>query len=118
MRCKRNFLINYLEKGRTINSEYQIRLLDQLNEKIRKFRPCLQKKEIIFYQDSAPSHTSILTMGKTHELKYQLLEYPPYFQDLDPSDLHLFRLVEKFIFRKRFLSKQDGYFYITMESIC
>lgn len=42
-------LIDYLEKGKTINSEYYCNLLDQLDEKIREKRPGLQKKKIIYH---------------------------------------------------------------------
>ena len=38
-------LIDYLEKGTTINSEYYCNLLDQLHDKIREKRPGLQKKK-------------------------------------------------------------------------
>ena len=41
--------IDYLEKGRTITGEYYSNLLTRLDEKIRKKRPGLQKKNIIFY---------------------------------------------------------------------
>ena len=41
-------LIDYLQKGKTINSEYYCSLLDQLDEKIREKRPGLQHKKIIF----------------------------------------------------------------------
>ena len=46
-------LIDYLEKGKTINSEYYCNLLDQLDKNIREKRPGLQKKTIIFHQDNA-----------------------------------------------------------------
>lgn len=49
-------LFNYIEKGSIINSEYHISIFNQLNKKIRKLRPRLQKKKIIFHQDS--SHKS------------------------------------------------------------
>ena len=45
-------LIDYLEKGKTINSEYYCNLLDQLDKNIREKRPGLQKKTIIFHQDN------------------------------------------------------------------
>ena len=48
-------LIDYLEKGKTINSEYYCNLLDQLDKNIREKRPGLQKKTIIFHQDNARS---------------------------------------------------------------
>ena len=41
-------LIDYLQKGKTINSEYYCRLLDQLDEKIRVKRLGLKKKKSFF----------------------------------------------------------------------
>ena len=71
-------MIDYLEKGKTINSEYYCNLLDQLDKNIREKRPGLQKKTIIFHQDNARVHTSFLTMVKLNELKYECLNTPPY----------------------------------------
>ena len=48
------FFINYLEKGKTINSDYYIALLDRLSAEINKKRPHMQKKNVLFRQDNAP----------------------------------------------------------------
>ena len=48
----------------------------------------MQKKKIIFHQDTAPAHKSVLAMGKLRDLYYELLEHPPYSPDLAPSDLN------------------------------
>ena len=56
--------IDYLEKGKTITGEYYSNLLSKLDEKICEKRPGLQKKKIIFHQDSAPAHKSVLAVGK------------------------------------------------------
>jgi hypothetical protein len=51
--------ISYLEKGNTITGKYYSNLLSRLDEKIlEKKTPGLQKKKIIFHQDSAPAHRS------------------------------------------------------------
>ena len=41
-------LIDYLQKGKIMNSEYYCNLLDQLNLKIREKRPGLQQKKLFF----------------------------------------------------------------------
>ena len=82
--------IDYIEKGKTLTREYYSNLLTRLDEKIREKRPGLQKKKIIFYQDNAPAHKSVLAMGKLRDLHYELLEHPPYSPDLAPSDFCLF----------------------------
>ena len=49
--AKEILLANYLQKSKTINSEYYCSLLDQLDENIGEKRPGLQHKKIIFHQD-------------------------------------------------------------------
>ena len=45
-------------------------------------------------------------MAKIHELKFELLEHPPYSPDLAPSDFHLFPELKKFMRGKRFSSNE------------
>jgi len=54
--------IDYLEKGKTITGEYYSNPLTRLDEKIHEKRLGLQKKKIIFHQDNAPAHKSVLAM--------------------------------------------------------
>jgi histone-lysine N-methyltransferase SETMAR len=83
--------IDYLEKGKTITGEYYSSLLTKLrlHEKIREKRPGFKKKIIIFHQDNAPAHKSVLALGKLRDLHYELLEHPPYSPNLAPSDFYL-----------------------------
>jgi histone-lysine N-methyltransferase SETMAR len=100
--------IDYLEKGKTITGEYYSNLLTRLDEKIREKRPGLQKKKIIFHQDNAPAHRSVLAMGKLRDLHYELLEHPPYSPDLAPSDFCLFPKPKLFLAGQRFSSNQEA----------
>jgi len=79
-------LINYLEKGKTINEEYYVALLEQLNDDIKVKRPHLAKKKILFRQDNALAHTSAIAVAKLHELHFELLshaiELPSYCADV------------------------------------
>jgi hypothetical protein len=76
----------------------------------------LQKKKLIFHQDNAPAYKSVLAMGRFRDLHYELLEHPPYFPDLGPSDLYLFPKLKLFLAGQRFSSNQkaiaavEGYF--------
>uniref|UniRef100_A0A034WT27 Histone-lysine N-methyltransferase SETMAR n=1 Tax=Bactrocera dorsalis TaxID=27457 RepID=A0A034WT27_BACDO len=99
--------VDYLQTGKAIISEYYCYLLDQLKEKIRKKRPGLEMEKTLFQQDNAPCHKSTLTMAKIHELKFELLEHPPYSPDSAPSDFHLFPELKKFMSGKRFSSKEE-----------
>jgi histone-lysine N-methyltransferase SETMAR len=84
-------------------------------EKICEKRPILKKK-IIFYRDSAPTHKSVLAMGKLRDLHYELLKHPPCSPDLAPSDFCLFPKLKLFLAGRRFSSNQEviadveGYF--------
>jgi len=102
------FFSDYLEKGKTITGEYYSNLLTRLDEKIREKRPSLQKKKIIFHQDNAPAHNSVLAMGKLRDLHYELLEHPPYSPDLAPSDFCLFPKLKLFPAGQRFSSNQEA----------
>ena len=65
--------IKHLEKGRTITGAYYAALLDRWSDEIRKKRPHLKNKKILFHDDNAPSHTSNIPQAKNHELGYKLL---------------------------------------------
>lgn len=99
--------IDYLEKGKTITGAYYASLLDRLNDEIKKKRPHLAKKKILFHDDNAPSHTSIIAQAKKHELGFELLPHPPYSPDLAPSDYYLFPNLKRWLCGKRFLSNEE-----------
>ena len=46
---------DYLEKGKTINSDYYMALLDRLSTEIKKKRLHIQKKKVLFDQDCTVS---------------------------------------------------------------
>ena len=71
--------IDYLEKGKTINSDYYTALLNRLKAEIVKKRPHTSKNKILFHEDNAPC-------AKLHKLHFELLPHPPYSPDLAPSD--------------------------------
>ena len=88
---------DYLEKGKTVKSDYYMALLHRLSAEIKKKRPHVQKKQVLFHQDNAPYHKSMKTMVKLNELSFELLFYPPYSPDLAPSDYWLFSDLKKVI---------------------
>jgi histone-lysine N-methyltransferase SETMAR len=100
--------IDYLEKGKRITEEYYSNLLTRLDKKIRKKNPHLQKKKIIFHQDNAPAHKSVLAMEKLRDLYYELLEHPPYSQHLALSDFYLFPKLKLFLAGQHFSSNQEA----------
>jgi histone-lysine N-methyltransferase SETMAR len=78
--------------------------------------PVCKRKKIVFLQDNAPAHKSVLAIGKLGDLHYKLLEHPPYSPDLAPSDFTLFPKLKLFFTGQRFSSNQEvivaveGYF--------
>jgi len=68
--------------------------------------PCIKK--IIFCQDNAPAHKSALAMGKLRDVHYELLEHPPCFPDLAPSDFCLFPKLKLLLTGQRFSSNQEA----------
>lgn len=99
--------IDYLEKGRTINSDYYIALLERLKEEIAEKRPHMKKKKVLFHQDNAPCHKSMKTMAKFNELGFELLPHPPYSPDLAPSDFFLFSDLKRMLAGKKFKSNEE-----------
>ena len=65
-------------------------LLQRLSDEIKKKQPCLAEKKVVFHQDNAPVHPSVITMAKINELKFKLLPHAPYSPDLASSDYFLF----------------------------
>ncbi|GFX97046.1 mariner Mos1 transposase [Trichonephila clavipes] len=86
----RVILIEYLQKGKTITGTYYASLLKKLKAELAEKRSHLQKKKILFHQDNAQSHTSMVVMAKIYELRIELLEHLPYSQNLALGDFFLF----------------------------
>ena len=98
--------LDYLEKGRTINSKYYIALLVHLKEENTKKQPQMKKK-VLFHQDNAPYHKSITTMAKLHELHFELLPPTLYSPDLALKDYWLFTDFKKMLQEKKFGSNEE-----------
>ena len=97
--------IDYLEKGKTITREYYSNLLTRIDKK-NSWEKTRFAKEIIFHQDNAPAHKSVLALGKLRDLHYELLEHPPYSPDLAPSDFCLFPKLKLFLAGQRFFNQE------------
>ena len=76
----------------------------------------------MFHRDNAPAHKSVLAMAKLRDLRYELLEHPPYSPNLAPSVFCLFPNLKIFMAGMRFSSNEDviaaveGYFADLPES--
>ena len=81
-----------LPKNQTINSNVYCRQLMKLDKEMEGKRPELAtRKGVIFCEDNARLHTSLVTCKKLLELGWEVMPHPPYIPNLAPSDYHLFR---------------------------
>ncbi|GFT83571.1 histone-lysine N-methyltransferase SETMAR [Trichonephila clavipes] len=64
-------------------------------------------KGVVFHQDNASSHTSVVTRQKLWELGWEVLMHPPYSPDLAPSHNHPFLAFNNFLSDKKLGSSQD-----------
>ena len=73
---------------------------------VRKDPVCKRKNNLS--SGHAPAHKSVLAIGKLRDLHYELLEHPPYFPDLAPSDFCLFPKLKLFLAGQHFSSNQEA----------
>ena len=83
-------LTDYLPKGQTINAEYYLSLLVQLEDIFKEKRLRNFAKRVLFMHDNAPAHRALATQKKLAYLGFQCLDHPTYPPDLAPPDYHLF----------------------------
>ena len=81
-------LVEFLQKGQTINSACYQATLMKLAAAIRRKRPNLQN--VILHHDNARPHTAHATTDLIAAKGWTVLPHPPYSPDLAPSDFFLF----------------------------
>ncbi|KOC62794.1 Histone-lysine N-methyltransferase SETMAR, partial [Habropoda laboriosa] len=63
------------------------------------------RRGVVFHQDNARPHTSIMTRQKLRELGWKVLMHPPYSPDLAPSNYHVFLALQNFLNDKKLASR-------------
>ncbi|KAG5331669.1 SETMR methyltransferase, partial [Acromyrmex heyeri] len=91
----------------TINDDYYAALLDYFNNILKKKRPHLAKKKVLFHQDNARVHTCLAPIAKFNEFRYKLLPHPAYSPDLAPCDYFPFPNLKKWFGGKRFTTREQ-----------
>ncbi|GFW05876.1 mariner Mos1 transposase [Trichonephila clavipes] len=100
--------IVFLPDNTTINSEVYCHQLDKLNDALKQKRTQLiNRKGVVFHQDNARSHTSLVTRQKLLQLEWDTMQHLPYSPDLAPSDYYLFRSPQNFLDGKTFTSNEE-----------
>uniref|UniRef100_A0A131YT73 Transposase n=1 Tax=Rhipicephalus appendiculatus TaxID=34631 RepID=A0A131YT73_RHIAP len=87
--------VDYLEKGKTVTGPYYAELLGRFDAELRKKRPHLVKKKVLFHHENAPAHTCAVATAKLVELGYEVVPHPAYSPYLAPSDFFLFPNLKK-----------------------
>ena len=87
--------IDYLQKGKAINGEYYAKLLRELRQAIKSKQPGKLTKGVLLHQDNAPAYKSLVAMPAVHDCGFELIDHPPYFPDLAPSDYFLLPNLKK-----------------------
>ncbi|GFY32719.1 mariner Mos1 transposase [Trichonephila clavipes] len=97
-----------LPDNTTINSEVYCHQLDKLNDALQqKSSELINRKGIVFHQDNARPHTSLVTRQKLLQLVWDTMLHPPYSPNLAPSDYYLFRSLQNFLDDKTFTSNEE-----------
>ncbi|GFU02872.1 mariner Mos1 transposase [Trichonephila clavipes] len=65
------------------------------------------RRGVVFHQDNAMLHTSVVTRQKLWELGWEVLMHLSYNLDLAPSDYHLFLALQNFLSDKKLGSRED-----------
>ena len=98
-----------LPLNQTINSNKYCSQLDQLKAALDEKRPELVNRiRIIFHQDNARPHVSLMTRQKLLQLGWEVLIHSLYSPDIAPSDFHLFRSLQNSLNGKIFNPLEDS----------
>ncbi|CAI9733412.1 Hypothetical predicted protein [Octopus vulgaris] len=99
--------IDYLQKRHAINGEYYANLLRQLKRALKIKRPGKLAKGVLFHQDDAPVHKSLVSMAVVRDCGFEVVDHPPCSPDLAPSDYYLFPNMKKHLAGKQHRSDDD-----------
>jgi len=100
-------LIDFLQKGQTMNAEYYSSLLVQLKDILKEKRHWKATKAVFFLHDNAPAHRAHVTQKKLVYLGFQYLDHPPNSPDLASSEYHLFPRLKKQLKVRHFSSDAE-----------
>ncbi|GFY01708.1 histone-lysine N-methyltransferase SETMAR [Trichonephila clavipes] len=82
--------------------------LNKLNDALQQKRSeLINRKGVVFHQDNARPHTSLVTRQKLLQLKWDTMPHPPYSPDLAPLECYLFRSLQNFLDGKTFTSNEE-----------
>lgn len=100
-------LVDWMERGTTINSTAYCETLKKLRRAIQNKRRGLLTSGIVFVHDNARPHTARVTTTLLDSFRWEQFCHPPYSPDLAPSDFHLFSHLKKFLAGQHFASDDE-----------
>lgn len=83
---------DYLQNGKTINGAFATTIKRRDQSKTTAFD---KVKSVVFQQDNAMDHNSVVVLAKIHKSRLEFLPYLRYLSDLTPCDFHLFPNLKK-----------------------
>ncbi|GFX72574.1 transposase [Trichonephila clavipes] len=96
------------QTGQTQNSDIYCQQLDRLKLATDQKRPELaNRRGVVFHQDNATPHTSIVTCQKLGELGWEVLMYPSCSPDLGTNHYYLFLELQNFLSDKKLGPRED-----------
>ena len=108
--CRGIIHFELLRHGETITADKYCEQLTRLDAAIREKRPVLANRK--GNHDNARPHVQ-QTLRKLKELKWEILQHPPYSPDISPSDFHLFRSLQNSLNGKNLNSVEAVKNYLT-----
>ncbi|GFV26226.1 histone-lysine N-methyltransferase SETMAR [Trichonephila clavipes] len=82
--------------------------LDKPNDALHQKRSeLINRKGVVFHQDNARPHTSLVTRQKLLQLEWDTIPNPLYSSDLAPSDYYLFQSLQNFLDCETFTSNEE-----------
>ena len=82
-------------------------LRHSLRPAIRTRRRGLLSRGVILLHDNARPHSAAKTVETLQDLRFEVLEHPPYSPDLAPSDFHLFGPLKEALRGRRFSTDEE-----------
>lgn len=95
-------LVDFMERGTTINSEVYCETLKRLRRAIQNKRRGMLTSGVVLLHDNARPHTARKTGELLERFNWDIFSHPPYSPDLAPSDFHLFPCMKRWLASQRF----------------
>lgn len=95
-------VVDFMEKGTTINAERYCQTLEKLRRAIQNRRRGRLSKGIRLHHDNARVHTARRTQDLLMKFGWTVIPHAPYSPDIAPSDFHLFPKLKNHLGGQRF----------------